>query len=207
MANAYVDGSLPERPMAFLEFHANHGVDEEVDFCRSVLDRYDVLELAFGDESAQADLWEARRELADATRAYYPDREAIVAGDVAVPVSRYPELIERIHALSAERDLPIPCFGHAGDGNIHFDVFADPDDDAEWARGVDTYETIVREAIRMGGTATGEHGVGRGKRTFMIDEHGEAGVEAMRAVKRALDPDGILNPGKVLPDMNDTTAK
>jgi D-lactate dehydrogenase (cytochrome) len=199
MANAYVDGDLPEKPMAFLEFHANHGVDEEIAFCRTVLDRYDPLSVEFGDESAQADLWEARRELADATRAYYPDLDSIVAGDVAVPISRYPELVERIHSLSSERDIPIPCFGHAGDGNIHFDVFADRADETAWARARDTYETIVREAIRMGGTATGEHGIGRGKRKFMLDEHGESGVRAMRAVKRALDPDGVLNPGKVLP--------
>jgi D-lactate dehydrogenase (cytochrome) len=203
-ANAYLDGSLPERPMAFLEFHANHGIDEEIEFCRAVLDRYDPVSVEFGDGSAQADLWAARRELADATRAYYPDRESVAAGDVAVPVSRYPDLIERIHDLSRERDLPIPCFGHAGDGNVHFDVFADPDDDEEWARAVETYETIVDEALRMDGTATGEHGIGRGKRKFMLDEHGPAGVRAMRALKRALDPDGVLNPGKVLPDPETT---
>jgi D-lactate dehydrogenase (cytochrome) len=199
MANAYIDGDLPEKPMAFLEFHANHGVDEEIDFCRAVLESYAPLSVEFGDESAQADLWEARRELADATRAYYPDLDSIVAGDVAVPISKYPDLIERIHALARERELAVPCFGHAGDGNIHFDVFADKGDEAEWARARDTYETIVREALRLGGTATGEHGIGRGKRKFMTDEHGEAGVRAMRAVKRALDPDGVLNPGKVLP--------
>ena len=203
-ANAHVGGSLPEKPMAFLEFHANHGIEEELDFCRTVLDRYDTVSVVFGDGSAQADLWEARRELADATRAYHAPRESTGAGDVAVPVSRYPELIERIHALSDETGLPIPCFGHAGDGNIHFDVFADPDDDEEWARGVDTYGEIVREAIRMDGTATGEHGIGRGKRAFMLDEHGAAGVEAMRAIKRALDPTGTLNPGKVLPDPDTT---
>jgi D-lactate dehydrogenase (cytochrome) len=200
MANAYVGGSLPEKPMAFVEFHANHGIEEEIGFFRAIIDRYDPVSVEFGDESAQADLWEARRELGNATRAYYADRQSTGAGDVAVPVSRYRDLIERIHALSRERDLPIPCFGHAGDGNIHFDIFADPDDETEWARGVDTYETIVREAIRMGGTATGEHGIGRGKRKFMADEHGESGVRAMRTIKDALDPAGILNPGKVLPD-------
>jgi D-lactate dehydrogenase (cytochrome) len=199
-ANAYLDGAIPEKPMAFVEFHANHGIDEEIGFFRSILDRYDPVSVEFGDGAGGDDLWAARRELADATRAYYPDRESTSPGDVAVPLSAYPDLIERIHALAAERDLPVPCFGHAGDGNIHFDVFADPDDPEEWARGVDTYETVVREAIRMGGTATGEHGIGRGKRKFMVDEHGESGVAAMRAIKRALDPDGILNPGKVLPD-------
>ena len=198
--NAYLGGSLPEKPMAFLEFHANHGIEEELDFCRTVLSGYDPLSVEFGDESAQADLWAARRELADATRAYYPDRQSTAAGDVAVPISRYPELIDRIHDLSDECGLPIPCFGHAGDGNVHFDVFADPDDEAEWARGVEAYETVVSEAIRLDGTATAEHGVGRGKRKFMIEEHGADGVRAMRALKRALDPHGILNPGKVLPE-------
>ena len=199
-ANAHVGGSLPEKPMAFFEFHANHGIDEELDFCLAILDRYDVVSMEFGDGTAQADLWEARRELADATRGYHAPRQSTGPGDVAVPLSRYRDLIEHIHALSAEVDLPIPCFGHAGDGNIHFDVFADPADDEEWARGVDAYETIVREALRLNGTATGEHGIGRGKRKFMLDEHGEAGVRAMRGVKRALDPEGILNPDKVLPE-------
>jgi D-lactate dehydrogenase (cytochrome) len=206
MVNDYLDGGLPERPMAFVEFHANHGIDEELAFCRTILDRYDPVAVEFGAESDQADLWAARRELGDATRAYYADRESTGAGDVAVPISRYPDLIERIHTLARERDLPIPCFGHAGDGNVHFDILVDPDDAEEWARGVDTYETIVREAIRMGGTATGEHGIGRGKQKFMVDEHGESGVRTMRAIKRALDPEGVLNPGKVLPDP-DVTAE
>jgi D-lactate dehydrogenase (cytochrome) len=200
MVNDYLDADLPERPMLFVEFQANHGVDREVEFFRSVVDAHDPRRVAIDDGPEGAALWRARRELPEAARAYYPDRESVGAGDVAVPVSRYPELVERVHALGAERDLPVICFGHAGDGNLHFDVYADPDDADEWDRARETYADAVGVALDLDGTATGEHGIGRGKRGFMLAEHGVDGVRAMRAIKDALDPAGTLNPGKVLPD-------
>ncbi|WP_254546600.1 FAD-binding oxidoreductase [Halomarina pelagica] len=200
MANAYIDADLPARPTVFLEFHANHGIGEEVAFCRRVLEEYDPVEIEIGDERAADDIWAARRELADATRAYYPDRESIHAGDVAVPITAYPDLVGVIHALADEHDVPIPTFGHAGDGNVHFDVLVDPGDDGQVAAGHAIYDAIVERAIELGGTATGEHGIGQGKRQFLRLEHGDAGVAAMRAIKDALDPNGTLNPGKIFPD-------
>jgi D-lactate dehydrogenase (cytochrome) len=200
MVNDYVDADLPVRPMVFFEFHADHHVDAEVDYFRGVVDRHDPLTFALGDRTEMADLWEVRRELADATLAYDPSLETLHSGDVAVPISRYPDVVEFIHEAAAEAELLIPTFGHAGDGNVHFDVLVDPDDEAAVARGEAAVESIVTRAIDLGGTATGEHGVGRGKRRFMAAEHGREGVAAMRALKAALDPNGTLNPGKVLPD-------
>jgi len=92
------------------------------------------------------------------------------------------------------------CYGHAGDGNLHYEILVDPDDGAMVERGEAVYAEIVEKAIEMGGTATGEHGVGLGKREFLEREHGVGAVEVMRSIKDALDPNGTLNPGKIFPD-------
>ncbi|QLG26104.1 FAD-binding oxidoreductase [Halorarum halophilum] len=207
MVNDYIGSTLPEGPMLFLELQADHAVDAEVDFCRGVIDAHDPVSVEFEDRSTGADVWEPRRELADAVRAYYPDRRSLHAGDVAVPVSSYAALLGRIHELSDEYDIPIPTFGHAGDGNVHFDVLVDPTDESSVADAADIYEEVVGMAIDLGGTATGEHGIGRGKRRFLLVEHGETGVRAMRAIKDALDPAGTLNPGKIFPDEPDESSE
>jgi D-lactate dehydrogenase (cytochrome) len=95
-------------------------------------------------------------------------------------------------------DLLTPCVGHAGDGNLHYTPLVDPDDAEMVARVRELNERVVTAAIALGGTATGEHGVGIGKRSYMDREHGAA-VGVMRMIKDALDPNGTLNPGKVLP--------
>ncbi|MFC7098327.1 FAD-binding oxidoreductase [Halobaculum marinum] len=199
MVNAYIDADLPERPTLFLEFQADHGVDEEVDFCRAVLAAHDPTTVVLGEEAAGEDVWEPRRELADAVRAYYPDRRSLHAGDVAVPLGSFSTLLERIRALSERHDIPIPTFGHAGDGNVHFDVLVDPTDDDAVDTAERVYDDIVTTGIDLGGTASGEHGIGRGKRGFLRTEHGDTGVRAMEAIKDALDPTGTLNPGKIFP--------
>jgi len=167
--------------------------------CRSVLDAHDPVTVTLEEGTDEDPLWKPRRELADAVQAYYPDRRSLHSGDVAVPLGSLSAIVEHIHDLSAAHDVPIPTFGHAGDGNVHFDVLVDPDDDDAVAEAADIYDSIVTRGIELGGTATGEHGIGREKREFLPVEHGEAGVEAMRAIKTALDPTGTLNPGKVFP--------
>jgi D-lactate dehydrogenase (cytochrome) len=94
----------------------------------------------------------------------------------------------------------VPCFGHAGDGNVHYSVLADPDDEDMVARGEAVYAKIVEKAIELGGTATGEHGVGMGKREYLEREHGPVAVDLMRRVKGAFDPNDTLNPGKIFPE-------
>ncbi|WP_440007587.1 FAD-binding oxidoreductase [Halomicrococcus sp. SG-WS-1] len=200
MANAYTGSDLPDAPTVFLKFHADHGVEEEVAFCRSVFESHDVgrFEVVDGDE--MDDLWQARRDLAYAVQSYDPHLTPLHPGDVTVPISKYPELVRFVTDLADERDLLVPCFGHAGDGNLHFSVLVDERDDEQVARGEEVQDAIVRRAIEMGGTSTGEHGIGRGKREYLVDEHGEESVEAMRRVKRALDPNDTLNPGKIFPE-------
>jgi D-lactate dehydrogenase (cytochrome) len=199
MANDYIGSDLPDAPMTFLEFHANHGVEEEIEFCRSVFEEHGVERFEMADEEEMEGLWAARRELAFATRAWDPDRQPLHPGDITVPISEYPDIIRYAKRLEAEYDLPVPCFGHAGDGNLHYTVLV-VDDPAERERGEELYRDIVERAIEVGGTCTGEHGIGMGKREYMDLEHGAASVEAMRRVKRAFDPNDTLNPGKLFPE-------
>jgi D-lactate dehydrogenase (cytochrome) len=204
MANAYLDADLPDVPMVFLEFHANHGVGEEIEFCESVFGAHDVARFEMSEEEAEMDaLWRARRELAYAVQSFDPDLRPLHPGDVTVPISAYPEIIRYANELADEHGLLVPCFGHAGDGNLHYSVLVDPDDEERVALGEDVYDRIVRHAIELGGTATGEHGIGQGKREYLEREHGPATVETMRAIKRALDPDDTLNPGKVFPETSE----
>lgn len=200
MANRYLDSGLPDAPMTFVEFHANHGIEEEITFCRSVFEAHSVKRFEIADTEGMADLWRARKELAYAVQSYDPDLQPIHPGDVTVPISDYPETIRYAKALADEYDVLVPCFGHAGDGNVHYTVMVDPTEEEHVELGEEVYRKVVRRAIELGGTATGEHGIGQGKCEYLIEEHGEASVEAMRVIKRALDPNGTLNPGKIFPE-------
>ena len=199
MANAYLGTDLPDAPMVFLEFHANHGIDEEIDFCRSIFEDHDVERFEMGAEEEMEELWRARRELAYAEVLYDPDLDPIHPGDVTVPISHYPEIVRFAKELGTEEDLLVPCFGHAGDGNLHYTVLVDRDDPAMVRRGKEVYDAIVERSLELGGTASGEHGIGIGKQEYLVPEHGEDAVELMRAIEGAADPAGTLNPGKVLP--------
>jgi D-lactate dehydrogenase (cytochrome) len=199
MANAYSGTDLPDRPMTFVEFHANHGVEREVEFCREVFDAHDADHLEMADRDGMDDLWQARRDLAFAMRSYDPDLVALHPGDVTVPISDLVDVIHHAKAVGDEYDVLVPCFGHAGDGNVHYTVMVE-DTEAARERGERAYREVVEYVLDLGGTCTGEHGVGMGKREFMLAEHGEAGLESMRAVKRAFDPRDTLNPGKIFPE-------
>ena len=201
MANAYLGADLPDAPMVFIEFHANHGIEAEIDFCEAVVSDHDLVQfdIAPADEGMD-DLWRARRELAYAVASYDPDLEPIHPGDVTVPTSRFPELVRFAKDLAAEHDMLVPCFGHAGDGNLHYTVLVDPEDPEHVERGEKLYDRVVRTAIEFGGTSTGEHGIGEGKQAYLELEHGPEAVAAMRAIKHALDPEGVLNPGKIFPE-------
>ena len=200
ISNAYTGADMPDSPMVFLEFHADHGVDDEIDFCESVLQAHDPIEFEIADEERMEDLWQARKDLAFAVRSYDPEKQPLHPGDVTVPISEYGPLIEYIKSLGEEYDILTPCFGHAGDGNVHYTALVDPSDADELAAGEELYRKVVEHAIEVGGTATGEHGIGQGKREYMLLEHGQETVDAMQTVKDALDPDGILNPGKIFPE-------
>jgi len=200
VANAYVGTDLPDRPMVFLEFHADHGIEAEIEFCRTVFAAHDPIEFELAGEGEMADLWQLRRDMAYALDEYDPEMRQLHPGDVTVPMSSFPDIIRFARERADDAGLFMACYGHAGDGNLHYEILVDPDDAAAVECGEAVYSAVVERAIEMGGTATGEHGVGLGKREFLPEEHGAGGVRAMQAVKDALDPDGILNPGKIFPD-------
>jgi D-lactate dehydrogenase (cytochrome) len=201
MVNDYLDTGLPDAPMIFLEFHANHGVEEEIAFCRSIFESHDVERFEMSEDDARmAELWKARSELAFALQSWDENLKPLHPGDITVPISAYPEIIRYAKDLGDEHDILVPTFGHAGDGNVHYSVMVDRDDEEMLAAGEEVYDAVVRRAIQLGGTCTGEHGIGMGKRQYLELEHGEAAVEMMRRVKRAFDPRDILNPGKVFPE-------
>ncbi len=148
------------------------------------------------DEIARERLWAARKSLSPALR-------TIAAGkineDVVVPVSRIPDLVGGVESMAAEFDLPIVAFGHAGNGNLHVNILYDPQDADQTARARAALPRLFELTLSLGGTLSGEHGIGVAKRDFMPQAFTPATLAVMRAIKRALDPDGILNPGKVLP--------
>ncbi|RQG99910.1 FAD-binding oxidoreductase [Natrarchaeobius oligotrophus] len=198
MANEYLGTDLPDSPTVFLEFHANHGIDAEISLCEAIFEEYGAVGFEVsGDDAEMADLWEARRELAHAELHYESDLEPYRYGDVTVPISAYSEIVRETKRIAETYDLLMPCFGHAGDGNLHYTALVDPDDPDSLERGKRAYEAVVDRAIDLGGTITGEHGIGTGKRAYLEDEHGTAAVETMRTIKRALDPAGTLNPGTI----------
>lgn len=199
--NAHKGLGLPEAPTLFLEFHGNEAAVREDAALAGELcaDRGGEGFAVALDPAARARLWEARHHAYWAIRARHPGK-ASFSTDVAVPISRLPESVAFARAQLASRGVAGPILGHVGDGNYHVLVVADPAVPDEWARAEAANAAIVEHAIGLGGTATGEHGVGIRKRKHMRAEHGAA-LEVMRALKRALDPSGILNPGKLVDDL------
>ncbi len=148
------------------------------------------------DEIASEKLWAARKALSPALRSIAPGK---INEDVVVPVSRIPELVDGIQALAREFDLPIVAFGHAGNGNLHANILYDPEDAGQDARAQAALPRLFALTLELGGTLSGEHGIGLAKRDFMARAFDAPTLAAMRAVKAAFDPNGLLNPGKVLP--------
>jgi D-lactate dehydrogenase (cytochrome) len=148
------------------------------------------------DERERRRLWHARHGAYEACRALRPGARGFTT-DASVPISRHAECIAQTKADLDESGLLAPIVGHVGDGNFHLAILVDPDDPDELARAKALNDRLVRRAIAMDGTCTGEHGVGYGKSAFLELEHGAAGVALMRAVKSALDPMHLFNPGKV----------
>ncbi|MGA9334036.1 MAG: FAD-linked oxidase C-terminal domain-containing protein [Rudaea sp.] len=141
-----------------------------------------------------AALWAARKALSPALRTLSPNK---INEDVVVPVSRLPELIDRLGEISRQHEIPIVGFGHAGNGNIHVNLL--PRDDAQRERAEHALSAVFDTVIKLDGTLSGEHGIGLAKRDFLTRALDPVALQLMRGIKRQFDPDGILNPGKLLP--------
>ncbi|MBA3485978.1 MAG: FAD-binding protein [Lysobacter sp.] len=148
------------------------------------------------DETAREKLWAARKALSPALRTLAPGK---INEDVVVPVSRIPQLVDGVQSLAREFDLPIVCFGHAGNGNLHVNLLFDPSDAAQADRASAALAHVFSLTIGLGGTLSGEHGIGLAKRDFMPQAVTPPTLALMRQLKSVFDPDGILNPGKLLP--------
>jgi D-lactate dehydrogenase (cytochrome) len=122
----------------------------------------------------------------------------VIATDVCVPISRLAQCVTETQRDLEENKIAAPILGHVGDGNFHLTLLVDLGDADEVARAKTLHERLVARAQAMEGTCTGEHGVGQGKIGYLAAEHGETALAAMRAVKRALDPHNIMNPGKIV---------
>jgi D-lactate dehydrogenase (cytochrome) len=197
--NAYSKLALPETPMLFLEFHGSDaGVAEQSQRFGEI-----AAELGGGPfewatrPEDRSKLWQARHDAYWAGRALRPGSGA-VATDVCVPISKLAQCVIETQRDIADSRLVAPVLGHVGDGNFHLTLLVDLADAGEVARAKALSERLVARALAMDGTSTGEHGVGQGKMAYLPAEHGEAALDAMRAIKRALDPDGIMNPGKIV---------
>ncbi|GHA85205.1 FAD-binding oxidoreductase [Cognatilysobacter bugurensis] len=148
------------------------------------------------DEAARAKLWAARKALSPALRTLAPGK---INEDVVVPVSRIPALVDGVQTIAREADLPIVTFGHAGNGNLHVNILYDPADASQHERAHAALPKVFALAISLGGTLSGEHGIGLAKRDFIPHAIDAPTLALMRALKATFDPDAILNPGKLLP--------
>jgi D-lactate dehydrogenase (cytochrome) len=198
--NRHSGTTYRETPTLFFEFTGSeHNVTEQVTQVKDICAEFGVTEFEWAVESeARNKLWKARHDIHYAIMAMRPNAK-IWSTDVCVPTAALPECIKQSHEDMKKASFFIAAVGHVGDGNFHMGLVIDPTNPAEMAEAEAFNERLVKRAIAMDGTCTGEHGIGTGKRKFMRLEHGQ-GVEVMRAIKKALDPDNILNPGKILPD-------
>jgi len=198
LINNEKDLGLKISPTLFIEFHGagKTQLQEMVQMAREICESAGCHDFVAGvDRKERDDLLKARYELGEMIMRNHPGRSHTVI-DVAVPVSAYPEIISLARAESHKTGIPGYTFGHAGDGNLHLVFMGKTDDAKEWAIIDQVNERIVRKAIDVGGTATGEHGTGIGKRKYMEAEHGN-GLVWMKRIKNLFDPNGILNPGKI----------
>jgi len=196
--NRFSGLDYPVQPTLFFEFHGSPaGVAEQSEAVAEIAADLGGADFAWATlPEERSSLWRARHEAYYAGLALRPGSQGWPT-DVCVPLSRLAECILATRADIDAEGLLAPIVGHAGDGNFHVLFIIDPDDDAEMARAAGVNTRMVERAIAVGGTCTGEHGVGHGKLRFLHMEHGDA-VSAMRAIKCALDPQGLMNPGKVV---------
>ncbi|MBC6440710.1 MAG: FAD-binding protein [Rhodospirillales bacterium] len=198
--NAYSGLDNPVAPTLFLEFHGTEaGVAEQAERMGEICGEFGGKDFRWTAQQEDRNrLWQARHAAAWAAKAMRPG-SSIWPTDVCVPISRLAECIVETKKDLETTDIPAPLAGHVGDGNFHLVFLLDRNNPDELAEAKRLNDRLVHRALAMGGTCTGEHGVGLGKMHVLQAEHGEA-VSLMRQLKRAFDPQGIMNPGKILSD-------
>jgi D-lactate dehydrogenase (cytochrome) len=191
----------PAAPTLFFEFHglSDANVDEQAVAVGAIAGEHGGHDFARATSpEARAKLWQARHDAYYAALAMRPGARGWTT-DVCVPISRLAECIRETKQDLASSHLSGPLVGHVGDGNFHLIMPVDPDSEADLAEAERITDRLVERALAMGGTCSGEHGVGLGKMRFLEAEHGRPALDVMRAIKHALDPYDLMNPGKILP--------
>ncbi len=197
--NTYSKLSLPETPLLLFEFHGtDSGVTEQAERFGEICAEYNGGNFEWATKAEdRSRLWQARHDVYWASLGLRPGAKG-VASDVCVPISRLAECLAETKRDIEEHRMIAPIAGHVGDGNFHVMPLVMLDDPAEVRMAEDFMHRLVERAIAMEGTCTGEHGVGQGKMKYLQAEHGEGALEMMRLLKRSIDPDNIMNPGKIV---------
>ncbi|XP_033013320.1 probable D-lactate dehydrogenase, mitochondrial [Lacerta agilis] len=191
--------SYAELPTLFLEFHGTeNSVEEQVQATGEIVQSNGGSDFVWArEQEARSQLWAARHNAWYAALALRPGRKGY-STDVCVPISRLPAILLETKKDLLESKLTGPIVGHVGDGNFHCLLIFDPEDAEESRRVAEFSKRLVRRALAMDGTCTGEHGIGLGKRQFLREEVGEVALSTMQQIKAVLDPKNLMNPGKVL---------
>ena len=198
--NRYSHLMLRESPLLLFEFHGSPAsVREQAESVQAIAREHGGQDFEWADRPEdRSRLWTARHNAYFAGLQLRPGCRSSTT-DVCVPISRLAECVGDTARELDQASFPYTIVGHVGDGNFHVLMLLDPDDPAEWAESEQLNQRLVARAIAMQGTCTGEHGVGLHKQAFMRAEHGQDALDVMAALKAALDPRNVLNPGKILP--------
>jgi len=196
--NGYAGADMPEKPHLLLEFHGSeNGVKEQAERVGDIIHEMGGSDFKWSAKTEdRTALWNMRHNAYYAALSLKPGATAVVT-DLCVPISRLAEAVEETRADIAASGIPGPILGHVGDGNFHAILLIEPGNEAEKKTALDLSHRMAERALAMGGTVTGEHGVGMGKLDYMEREHGE-GWQVMADIKRALDPKNLMNPGKMV---------
>jgi len=200
IVNQWCKSSLVDAPTLVMEFHGlPAGIQQELELVEETCRDAGCTSFEMALTAAERErLWHARKQAHEAVKQLNTGCRAEI-GDIVVPISHYTAAVTKAYALAEETGVRIATFGHAGDGNLHVEMLSDKADCQQQEAAHTFNRQLVNWVLSVGGTCTGEHGVGIGKREFMALEHGSA-LAVMRKVKRLFDPNGIMNPGKMLPD-------
>lgn len=186
------------KPTLFMEFHGSKAsVEEQVAMVETVAQEYDSEDFRWANTLEERnELWTARHKAYFAGLALNPGA-SVISTDVCVPISKLAQCIELAEAKAHELGFNCPLVGHVGDGNFHLLIPYYPQDQAQVAAAKQLSHYLVQQALALQGTCTGEHGIGLRKKGYLLEEHGTGAVHTMALIKRALDPQNLMNPGKI----------
>ena len=203
VAACYMDSKLanldPQHPMLFMELHAmsQSGLEDQIGLLKDIFDAHGASKFNWSSKQEErTKLWKARHNLHWSILKTKPGF-ANIDTDVCVPISKFPQMVEATHDLIRRYNLDAPLMGHAGDGNFHSVILFDDSKAGEFERAKELANEMAKVAIKLEGTVTGEHGVGRGKMGLLELQFDQPTLEVMRAIKRSLDPKNLFNPDKV----------